>query len=80
MLTLLDPKITRQSPTSNDSDSKPTARFIYTKSFDVAQVQHALEVILSLVRFGGQGFTRVAKSCTPGQSHDPDVKTVFTLG
>lgn len=34
----------------------------YTQVFDLAKHQHALENLLSLASFGGQGFTRLAKS------------------
>lgn len=46
----------------------------YRSSFDQARVHHALDGLLSLARFGGQGFIRIAKSAFLKHSLDPALR------
>lgn len=48
--------------------------FEYEHVFDTAIVQNALDNLLSIASFGGQGFTRLAKSSMISQSHFEDLK------
>lgn len=54
-----------------------TSTYQYIYPFDQAIVHHALECVLTLARFGGQGFTRIAKTCFVKHSHDPLVRQLL---
>ncbi|KAF7968943.1 hypothetical protein HWV62_28842 [Athelia sp. TMB] len=58
---LLDPAI-RRSPTTAKIHGKELSGFLYERSFDQRYIQHLLETLLSVVRFGGQGFAKTARS------------------
>lgn len=55
--------------------SIPIQHYIYP--FDQAIVHHALECVVTLARFGGQGFTRIAKTCYMKHSHDPVLRQIL---
>lgn len=57
----MDPKIRRRAKNTVIA-GQPVSIEEYTHVFDVAQQHHILENLLSLASFGGQGFTRLAKS------------------
>ncbi|GAA5993677.1 hypothetical protein JCM10908_002290 [Rhodotorula pacifica] len=48
--------------------------FSYAQAIDQDQMQHALDSLLSLARFGGQGFIRVAKASFLKHSFDPALR------
>lgn len=52
----------------------------YAKRFDAAKIHHVLENLLSLARFGGQGFTRITKAQAVAQSHDPQLRKLLKAG
>lgn len=58
---LLDPKV-RRKPKKLTFAGQGVEIEEYTHLFDLAQHHHILENLLSLASFGGQGFTRLAKS------------------
>ncbi|BGP31712.1 hypothetical protein JCM10296v2_003486 [Rhodotorula toruloides] len=60
LFVLLDPAIQLDSRVDRVADVRvPT--LVYTQAFDQARVHHVLDNLLSLARFGGQGFIRIAK-------------------
>lgn len=74
--TLLDPRI-RRRPVKVHIADRDIAMHEYVAPFDDAVVEHALESLLSLARFGGQGFTRIAKGCLLKHTLDPALKEVL---
>ncbi|KAG2076732.1 hypothetical protein BDR04DRAFT_1132425 [Suillus decipiens] len=66
---LLDPSIRRVSRISKVS-GKEIGGFVYERSFDQRYVAHLLEILLSIVQFGGQGFSKSARSTFLKRSHD----------
>lgn len=70
LFTLLDPSIKQQSVMLKVSELRvPVLQ--YSNAFDQARVHHVLDDLLSLARFGGQGFIRIAKSAFLKHSLDP---------
>jgi hypothetical protein len=43
--------------------------FLYERPFDQRYVNHLLEVLLSVARFGGQGFAKIARATAIRRSH-----------
>ncbi|KAG2744495.1 hypothetical protein P692DRAFT_20837634 [Suillus brevipes Sb2] len=66
---LLDPSIRRISRVSRVS-GKEIRGFVYERSFDQRYVAHLLEILLSIVQFGGQGFSKSARGTFLRRSHD----------
>ncbi|KAG2044595.1 Dopey, N-terminal-domain-containing protein [Suillus americanus] len=66
---LLDPSIRRISRVSRVS-GKEIRGFVYEKSFDQRYVAHLLEILLSIVQFGGQGFSKSARGTFLRRSYD----------
>lgn len=58
---LLDPAI-RRTTTTAKVHSKELSGFLYERPFDQRYIHHLLETLLSIVRFGGQGFAKTARS------------------
>ncbi|KAF8131645.1 Dopey, N-terminal-domain-containing protein [Boletus edulis] len=58
---LLDPKI-RRKPAVVKIRGKEIRGYIYEQKFDQRYVHHLLEILHSIVQFGGQGFTKTARS------------------
>ncbi|TFK56468.1 hypothetical protein OE88DRAFT_1715528 [Heliocybe sulcata] len=58
---LLDPSV-RRVPSSSKVNGKELPTFVYERPFDQNYVNHVLEILLSVVRFGGQGFVKTARS------------------
>lgn len=70
---LLDPKVRRKAETiSVEGVDLQIER--YQHVFDMAQQQHVLDNLISLASFGGQGFTRLAKTTFFDQSPYPDLR------
>lgn len=44
--------------------------FVYEKSFDQRYVAHLLEILLSIIQFGGQGFSKSARGTFLRRSYD----------
>jgi hypothetical protein len=57
---LLDPAILR-TPTQAKVHGKEIQGFIYERPFDQRYVHYLLQLLLSVVRFGGQSFVKTAK-------------------
>jgi hypothetical protein len=79
LLILLDPAIMRQA-TSVQVSGVSVEVYHYLKPFDQAKVQHVLENLLSVARFGGQGFTRVAKGSVTRQTPDEALRKRMEAG
>ena len=58
---LLDPKIQRK-PAVVRIRGKEIRGYIYEQKFDQRYVHHLLEILLSIVQFGGQGFAKTSRS------------------
>ena len=58
---LFDPNI-RYSPSSTDLKGKQLQGFVYERPFDQHYVNYLLESLLSVVKFGGQGFSKIARN------------------
>ncbi|KAJ8582095.1 hypothetical protein M405DRAFT_582865 [Rhizopogon salebrosus TDB-379] len=66
---LLDPSIRRTSSASSVS-GKEIRGYVYERPFDQRYVAHLLEILLSVVQFGGQGFAKSARSTFLKRSYD----------
>lgn len=58
---LLDPTI-RRSASNIKISGKEFQAFVYERPFDQRYIHHLLEILLSVVKFGGQGFSKTTKS------------------
>ncbi|KAJ6623058.1 Dopey, N-terminal-domain-containing protein [Mycena sp. CBHHK59/15] len=65
---LLDPSI-RRIPNTTKVRGKELQSFLYERPFDQRYTNHLLEVLLSIIRFGGQGFAKTARSTSIKRSH-----------
>ncbi|KAG1886069.1 Dopey, N-terminal-domain-containing protein [Suillus subluteus] len=66
---LLDPSI-RRIPRVSRVSGKEIGGFVYERSFDQRYVAHLLEILLSIVQFGGQGFSKSARGTFLRRSYD----------
>ena len=58
---LLDSSI-RRTPTTFKVRGRELPGFVYERPFDQRILVHLLETLLSIINFGGQGFTKAAKA------------------
>ncbi len=58
---LFDPNI-RYAPSTTELKGKQLQGFAYERPFDQRYINYLLETLLSVVKFGGQGFSKVARS------------------
>ena len=58
---LFDPSI-RCLPSTTELKGKQLQGYMYERPFDQRYVNYLLETLLSIVKFGGQGFSKVARS------------------
>jgi hypothetical protein len=65
---LLDPSMKRISSVTK-INGKELQGFSYERSFDQTYVNHLLETLLSVVKFGGQGFGKTARMNLVRRSH-----------
>ncbi|KAF7302659.1 Dopey-N domain-containing protein [Mycena chlorophos] len=65
---LLDSGIRRQ-PTVVKVKGKELQGFVYERPFDQRYVNHLLDMLLSIIRFGGQGFAKTARGTSIKRSH-----------
>jgi len=70
LFTLLDPQIMPQAEMIKVAGVRLPI-LVYRHTFDQARVHHVLDDLLSLARFGGQGFIRIAKGSFLKHSLDP---------
>ncbi|GAA5831398.1 hypothetical protein JCM3766R1_001734 [Sporobolomyces carnicolor] len=73
LFSLLDPTISFRPQTVKISEIR-TPILVYQRSFDQSRVQHVLDSLLALCRFGGQGFIRIAKSSWLKHTLDPALR------
>ena len=64
---LFDPCI-RYSPSTTELKGKQLQGFVYDRPFDQHYVNYLLETLLSVVKFGGQGFCKVARGTPVNRS------------
>lgn len=76
---LLDPAIKPQARTVK-IDNVRVPVLAYAESFDQAVVLHALDTLLALARFGGQGFIRIAKGSFLKHTLDPALRERVLTG
>lgn len=65
---LLDPSV-RRTPSTAKVRGKELQTFVYERPFDQRYTNHLLEMLLSIIRFGGQGFAKTARSTPIRRSH-----------
>jgi len=65
---LLDPSIHR-IPSTAKVRGRELQIYIYERPFDQRYAHHLLEMLLSIMRFGGQGFSKTAKTTFIRRSH-----------
>ncbi|KAI0783393.1 Dopey, N-terminal-domain-containing protein [Abortiporus biennis] len=65
---LHEPAIRRIS-TWDELNGKRLQGFLYDCPFDQRYINHLLETLLSIVKFGGQGFSKIARSTPIGKSN-----------
>lgn len=58
-----------RAPTFLKVHGKEIQSFTYTKPFDQRYVNYLLEILLAVVRFGGQGFVKNARSSSIRRSY-----------
>ncbi|KAJ7269339.1 Dopey, N-terminal-domain-containing protein [Mycena haematopus] len=77
---LLDPSI-RRIPNTAKVTGRELHGFIYERPFDQRYTNHLLEMLLSIIRFGGQGFAKTARSTSIKRSyHTGLIQRVETMG
>ncbi|KAH9948184.1 Dopey, N-terminal-domain-containing protein [Amylocystis lapponica] len=64
---LFDPSI-RRSPFTVELHGKQLQGFDYDRPFDQRYANHLLETLLSIVKFGGQGFSKIARTTAINRS------------
>ncbi|KAJ7755024.1 Dopey, N-terminal-domain-containing protein [Mycena maculata] len=65
---LLDTSI-RRLPNTAKVRGRELQGFLYERPFDQRYVNHLLEMLLSIIRFGGQGFAKTTRSTSIKRSH-----------
>jgi len=69
---LLDPSV-RRTPSATRINGKQLQSFSYERPFDQTYVNHLLETLLSVVKFGGQGFGKTARMSLVRKSHSSEL-------
>lgn len=72
MYDLLDPSV-RRIPSATRINGKQLQSFSYEHPYDQAYVNHLLETLLSVVKFGGQGFGKTARMSLIRKSHSSEL-------
>ena len=76
---LLDPTIKR-NPIHTRIDDRDIASQEYERPFDQTQNAYLLETLLSVIRFGGLGFSKVARANLVKRSQFPSLGGRVTAG
>ncbi|KAJ7897279.1 Dopey, N-terminal-domain-containing protein [Mycena olivaceomarginata] len=77
---LLEPSI-RRIPNTAKVRGRELHGFLYERPFDQRYTHHLLEMLLSIIRFGGQGFAKTARSTSIKRSHHTAlIQRVETMG
>lgn len=69
---LLDPSV-KWIPSVTKINGKQLQNFSYENTFDQSYVNHLLETLLSVVKFGGQGFGKTARMSSVRKSHSTEL-------
>lgn len=64
----MDPSV-RRTPTITKVRGKELQCYVYERPFDQRYINHLLEMLLSIIRFGGQGFAKTARTTPIRRSH-----------
>ncbi|PFH49049.1 hypothetical protein AMATHDRAFT_5245 [Amanita thiersii Skay4041] len=67
---LLDPSM-RRTPTVSKVKDREIATYLYERPFDERYTSYLLELLLAIIRFGGQGFVKTARSAFIKRSYHP---------
>ncbi|KAF5384809.1 hypothetical protein D9615_001099 [Tricholomella constricta] len=67
---LLNPSV-RRLPSAVKVQGRELQIFLYERPFDQRYTNHLLDMLLSIIRFGGQGFAKTARSTPIQRSHHP---------
>ncbi|KAF8079121.1 Dopey, N-terminal-domain-containing protein [Lyophyllum atratum] len=67
---LLDPSVLRK-PSTAKVHGRELQMFLYERPFDQRYINHLLDMLLYIIRFGGQGFAKTARSTPVRRSHHP---------
>lgn len=70
---LLDPNI-KWTSTTLQLNGKQLQGFLYARPVDQRYMSHLLEILLSVVRFGGQGFMKTVRGTPVQRSLSPQFK------
>ncbi|KAG6841563.1 hypothetical protein C0991_009598 [Blastosporella zonata] len=65
---LLDPSV-RRVPSTAKVHGRELQIFLYERPFDQRYTNHLFDLLLSIIRFGGQGFAKTARSTPIRRSH-----------
>lgn len=76
---LLDSSI-RRTLTAVQVQGKELTGFLYDRPFDHRYIYHLLETLLSIVRFGGQGFAKTARSTPIRRTHHSELRERVEIG
>jgi hypothetical protein len=76
---LLDPGIHRVSSVV-EVNGKELHDFSYERPYDQSYLKYVLETLLSVVRFGGQGFNKTARTSYIRKSHHDGLKARIETG
>ncbi|KAI5833359.1 hypothetical protein K523DRAFT_343112 [Schizophyllum commune Tattone D] len=69
---ILDPGI-RRSPSLTKIHGKELQSFMYERPFDQRYIQHLLDLLLSVMRFGGQGFAKTVRTTPVRRTPNADL-------
>lgn len=61
MYDLFEPSV-RRSPATTEVHGRQLQGFSYDHSYDQRYTNHILETLMSVVKFGGQGFSKIART------------------
>jgi len=70
MYELLDPSV-RRTPASFQVNNRDIPGYYYDRPFDQRYNKHLLDLLLAVVRFGGQGLAKTARNTSVTRSHHP---------
>jgi hypothetical protein len=69
---LLDPAV-KGVPSVTNINGKQLQGFSYERPFDQTYVNKLLETLLSVVKFGGQGFVKIVRTTLVQRSHHSEL-------
>ncbi|KAG5643542.1 hypothetical protein DXG03_000683 [Asterophora parasitica] len=76
---LLTPSV-RRTPSVVKVHGRELQIFLYERPFDQRYTNHLLDLLMSIIRFGGQGFAKTARSTQIRRSHHPGLVQAVEAG